>query len=294
MQRVGPDTVVEQSARVISVAFNDAEPDPDVFFADVFFADVFLDVDGERVGTRRLGPFRDCDAAVDAVVLTASLVIDPLIGAARSPSPSRTQEPAVEPPPTPWSRLPADEVVGSRRSVAPLLMGAGVGVGVASGIGPGVGPTVLGRLRVDLDVVPFVFAVGGRVDLPAVIDIDGAHRLESLAAAFFIDGCYRRILAGDVLIDGCVVAQAGVLRASAVGFDTPTPVTARVMGAGLALQVRVPVWSGLGLFSRIAVDVPLVGARLVDARGAALWQSPRVAGLWVVGIDGLGYAGGSG
>lgn len=284
--RVGADALAADSARVVDIAF---AVDSD----GAVFADVALVVDGENVGHRRLGPFIDCAAAVDAVVLATSLVIDPLGGPPPPPPTTTTtmttlttMKTTTEPPPV---------IIARRAAVEPdLWMGGGVGIGVASGLGPGVGPTLLGRFRVDIGVVPVVIGLGGRIDLPAIVDIDGAHRLESTAAAFFVDGCFRQQLTGDVVLDSCLVGEGGVLRASGIGYDDPTPVTARIMSLGAALQVRAALVSGLGIFARAAVDAPLVRARVLDARGNSLWQSPMAGGLFVVGIDGLAMAGGSG
>ena len=306
-QRLGADAIVDGSDRVIAIEFIGgdvfppapaalrvgATPQSGPLFSAPFddvdsavFANVSLVVAGEHLGQRRLGPFVDCAAAVDAVVLAASLVIDPLGG----PSPTKATATT-----TPKQSAVIDEplVVQRRTTVDGLWIGGGAGVGVASGLGPGVTPTLLGRLRVDVGEIPFVVGLGGRFDVPTVFDIDGAHRLESTAAAFFIDACYRQRLGGDVIVELYGVAEAGVLRTSGVGYDDPTPVTARIMGVGAAVQVRAPLWSGSGVFARAALDVPLVRARVVDARDAVLWQSPLVGGLLVVGIDGIALAGGS-
>jgi len=287
VERVGAAAVVDTSDRVIAVGF-------DVDTA--VFADIALVVAGEPVGQRRLGPFVDCAAAVDAVVLATSLVIDPLGGPQPSTPPPNPMTAATTTTTTTTTATTDEEpiVVPRRRDVDRLWMGGGAGIGVASGLGPGVTPTLLGRLRVDVGEIPFVVGLGGRFDLPTVVDIDGAHRLESTGAGFFVDACYRQRVVGDVLVDLCGVGEAGVLRSSGIGYEDPTPITARVMGVGAALQVRAPLWSGFGLFARAMVDMPLLRARVVDARDNVLWQSPLVGGLLVVGIDGIALAGGSG
>ncbi len=279
--RVGADAVVASGARVIAVTFGDDDDGGGVI------ANVVLDIDGERAGARRLGPFVDCEAAIAAAVLTTALVIDPL-----GPLPAS--------PPSALVVISAPESLtrgASRRErsrVTPLVIGGGAGVGVGGGLAPGVGAVVLGRLRFDLGFAPIVIAVGGRLDLPDVFVLDGRHRLESMAVGFFADGCFRQQFTNDVVADFCVVAEAGALRSEARGFERPVPVTAQVMALGAAVQVRAALWSGLGLFARGLVDTPLVGARLLDAGGDMLWESPRLGGLFVVGIDGLGVAGGSG
>lgn len=170
-----------------------------------------------------------------------------------------------------------------------LQVGLGGGVGMGSGLGPGVGQVALVRLRLDVGAVPLVVGLGGRLDLPPTLEVDGRRRLDSIAGAFTVDGCYRRHLtsSGDLVLDACGVFEAGGLRATAVGFTTPDPITAQVMTVGGALQVRSVVWGGLSTFARLAVAAPVLRARLVATGGEVIWESPLAGALLVVGTDGL-------
>ena len=268
--------------RQVSVAFVRGESSVDVTMG--------LDVDGVRLAVRHLGPFADCDAAVDAVVLAASLVVDPL-GGLPSPPPPPIPPPPPSPPPSVPGNVAASPVTPVKAPTAPppLQVGLGGGVGMGSGLGPGVGQVALARLRLDVGVVPLVVGLGGRLDLPPTLEVDGRRRLDTIAGAFSVDGCYRRSLmsSGDLVVDVCGVFEAGGLRATAVGFTRPDPITARVMTVGGALQVRTVVWGGLSTFARLAVTAPVLRARLEATGGEVIWESPLAGALLVVGADGL-------
>jgi hypothetical protein len=251
-----------------------------------------LDVGGVRLGMRRLGPFADCGAAIDAVVLATSLVVDPL----GPPPPSTLPSPLPSPPPSTRPTSTATSAgstvsttkASTTKASTPLQVGLGGGVGIGSGLGPGVGPVALARLRFDVGAVPLVVGLGGRLDLPPTLEVDGRRRLDSIAGAFSVDGCHRRSLtsSGDLILDACGVVEAGGVRATAVGFTTPDPITAQVMTVGGALQVRSVLLGGLSTFVRLAVTAPVLRARLVARGGEVIWESPLVGAMVVVGTDG--------
>ena len=171
----------------------------------------------------------------------------------------------------------------------PLQAVLAVGAGVGAGLAPGVGQVALARLRLDVGALPLVVGLGVRIDLPKALEVDGRRRLDSVGAAFSVDGCFRQDLlsSGDLMVDACVVGEAGGLRTTAVGFSVPEPITAQVMAVGGALQLRSTVWRGLGVFARLAVTAPVLRARLLAAGGDVIWESPLAGALLVVGVDGV-------
>lgn len=296
-ERVGVDVVDSVSARVIDIAF-------DCVTANEVEVELELTIDGVPRGHRALGPFVDVDRAFDAAVFAASLVIDP-IGVGPDPAPAAA--PAVPAPAVPASGVPAAstetpaavnagvarvDVVRSNHRIPPVLVGIAVGGGVSSGLSPGMAPGLLARLRLDTGILPLVIAVGARVEAPPTIVLDGTRQLESIAGAFFVDGCYRTGLVADVVADLCLTGEGGVLRAYGVGLDNAQTITARIMTLGGTLQLRAPLVGGLGVFVRASASSAVLRARLF-ADGAAVWENPPIGGLLIVGIDGVMSTGGT-
>lgn len=275
--RVGLGSVVDDGPRVVGVAFAGRAPAVEVILT--------LEQEGAFAGARRLGPFADCGTAIDAAALTIALVIEPL-PTPPSPSPS---SPSPSPAPALSVRPRAVEVAQRAWALPPVSVGLGAGGG--GGIGFGVAPGPMGLVRVHLAAgdLPVAVGVGGRVDLPEPVVIDGTRRLESVGGAFFIEGCGRLDRVDDVgalILDLCALGEAGGLRAVAIGFDDPVRGNASLVTAGAALTARVPLWSALGVFVRVGASVPLLQAHLVSG-GTTLWQSPVVIGQLTVGLDGV-------
>ncbi|HEY1100339.1 MAG TPA: hypothetical protein VGF99_15480, partial [Myxococcota bacterium] len=188
---------------------------------DTLSATIALVDDGVVVGERVLGPFRDCDAATAAAVFAATFVIEPLDDDESTAGPvddgpidDGPVDDAIEPRPTttttttmttPLPVPPPRSLVVLRRGSAALPLpphvGGGVGVGVGAGISPGLQPSLLGRLRLDIGVVPVVIGLGARFDLPATLQLDDTHVLDTVAAAFFLDGCWRIGAPAGVAVD---------------------------------------------------------------------------------------------
>jgi hypothetical protein len=246
---------------------------------------VTLDVKGQRVGARRLGPFRSCEAATDAAVLAVTLVVDPLGPLPPTPTPPTTPTPTPTTPTTTPTTLET-VVVQAPSVVSPWSVALSAGGGVGSGFGVVPGPMGLVRLRLDPGVVPVVVAMGGRLDVPGPLVVDGKRQVESVGGAFFVEGCFGAKAPADVVVDLCGLGQAGGLRALGVGIDNAVSATPRLIGVGAAVVVRVPLWTGLGVFARFAVDAPVLRARLF-ADGEVLWESPPFTGQVAVGLDGL-------
>ena len=278
--RAGPGSVVDEGPRLVEVRYQLRPLSSTTGVA----ADVRLIVDGVPRGARRLGPFPQCGALEDALALTLSLIVDPLL----PPAPTATSTTTTTTNIDTAAPLAAELRVPLRASGgrAPLQVQGVVGVGVAGGFAPGFGPSGLVRLR--LGVGWLGVGVGARFDLPAPLIVDGERRLESGAAAAVVDGCFVRQLfdgGGDVDVEACGVLEAGALRAVGIGFSQPIPTVAQVMTAGGAVGVTVPLWGGLGLHSRLGVAVPVLGARLLDGAGGVVWSSPPLTLQWLVGIS---------
>jgi hypothetical protein len=277
--RAGVGSVVAEGPRVVAVAFAGAAPRLGV--------ELTLDVAGARVGSRRLGPFGSCDAALEAAALAIALVVDPL-----GPLPAPSSTPSVPTTPATSAAAPPPEVVIRRgaSTVPPSSAALAAGVGVGSGFGVVPGPMGLVRLRLDPEVLPLAVGIGGRIDLPAPLVHDGTRMVTSVGGAFFVEGCWVGRAPGAVAVDLCGLGQAGGMRAVGVGIDNPVPATPHIIDVGAALTARVPLWAGLGAFARLAVSVPLLRARLI-ADGERFWESPPVAGQLSVGFDGLARGG---
>jgi hypothetical protein len=292
--RVGPGSVVGDGPRVLTARFSGAATEVAV--------DLSLDVMGQRTGARHLGPFPSCAAAVDAAVLAISLVIDPLASTSSSISPSSTSPsstpPSTSPSSTPpstsrrSSSSPMSPPVSSRWSPPSLLLArspssvaVGAGLGVGSGFGVKPGPMVLVQLRLDPGEVPVAVGVGGRVDLPTPLTLDGVRSVASTGGAAFLEGCLVvRLRIG--LVDLCGLAQAGALRAVSALDDGSTPVLAPLVTVGGSVAVRVPLWAGLGAFVRAGLDLPVVGARF-SFDDDVIFESAPFAGQLSVGLSGL-------
>lgn len=280
--RAGIGSVVDEGPRVIAVGFTGASPQVVV--------DITLDVEAQRVGARRLGPFADCGSAIDAAALAIALVIDPF----GAPPPSTSAPPPPPPParaPPPASLARRQPLEGPPRAwkAPPFSLGLGGAAGVGLGLGVAPGPMGIVRLHVAAAELPFAVGVGGRVDLATPLLFDGDRRLESVGGAFFAEGCGRLDRVDDVgslLLDLCGLGEVGGLRAVAVGFPDPVQGNASFATVGAAMTARVPLAPGLGAFVRVGASVPVLRARLVSD-DATLWESPLLGGQVTVGLDGL-------
>ncbi len=144
---------------------------------------------------------------------------------------------------------------------------------------------VLVQLRLDPGEVPVAVGVGGRVDLPTPLTLDGERSVASTGGAVFLEGCLVvRLRIG--LVDLCGLAQAGALRAVSAFDDGSTPVLAPLVTAGGSVAVRVPLWAGLGAFVRAGLDLPVVGARFSFDDDVSFESAP-FAGQLSVGLSGL-------
>jgi hypothetical protein len=286
--RAGIGSVVDEGPRVIAVGFTGPAPQ--------IVVDITLDVDVQRVGARRLGPFADCGSAIDAAALAIALVIDPF----GAPPPS-TSAPPPPPTPTPPAQAPLPASLTRRPSegpphawkVPPFSLGLGAAAGVGIGLGVVPGPMGIVRLHVAAAELPVAVGVGGRVDAAIPLLFDGNRRLESVGGAFFVEGCGRLDRVDDVgtlLLDLCGLGEVGGLRAVAVGFLDPVEGNASFATLGAAMTARVPFWAGLGAFVRVGASVPLLPARLVSG-GVTVWESPLVTGQVTVGLDGVSRRG---
>jgi hypothetical protein len=283
--RAGIGSVVDDGPRVIAVGFTGRPPQ--------IVVDITLDVDGQRVGARRLGPFADCGSAIDAAALAIALVIDPF-----GTPPPPTAAPSPPPTPTPPARAPAPASLARRPPVEgpprawelpPFSLGLGAALGVGIGLGVAPGPMGIVRLHLAAAALPVAVGVGGRVDAATPLLFDGDRRLESVGGAFFVEGCGRLDRVDDVgslLLDLCGLGEVGGLRAVAVGFLDPVQGNASFATVGAAMTARVPLAPGLGAFVRVGATVPVLPARL-DSGGATLWETPLVNGQVTVGLDGL-------
>jgi hypothetical protein len=277
--RAGAGSVVDDGPRVVGVAFAGRAPAVEVTLT--------LEEAGVPAGARRLGPFADCGTAIDAAALAIALVIEPF--AAPPPPPSPPPPPPPAPPRALFAPRRALEAPQRPWKVPPLSVGLGAAGGVGIGFGVAPGPMGLVRAHLQAGDLPVAVGVGGRVDLPGPLVIEGPRRLESVGGAFFIEGCGRLDRVDDVgalILDLCAFGEAGGLRAVAIGFDDPVEGNASLITAGAAMTARVPLWSALGLFVRVGASLPLLPGRLVSS-GTTLWQSPVVAGQLTVGLDGL-------
>ena len=169
------------------------------------------------------------------------------------------------------------------RSPSSVAVSAGLGVGSGFGVKPG--PMVLVQLRLDPGEVPVAVGVGGRVDLPTPLTLDGERSVTSTGGAAFLEGCLVvRLRIG--LVDLCGLAQAGALRAVSAFDDGSTPVLAPLVTVGSSVAVRVPLWAGLGAFVRAGLDLPVVGARF-SFDDDVIFESAPFAGQLSVGLSGL-------
>jgi hypothetical protein len=279
---VGVAVIGGNSTRTIEIAFACAATNSVGVTLD-------LTIDGAPRGHRVLGPFVDVDHALDAAVLAASLVIDPLV--LDAPDDATAAAPDA---PAPSPATPANAVgVVRHHRIAPVMVGLAIGGGVSGGLSPGTSPGLLARLHLDAGIVPLVIALGARVEAPPAIVLDGVRQLESTAGAFFVDGCYRQALIAEVVADLCVTGEGGVLRAYGVGFANAQTITARIMTLGATLSVRAPLLAGVGVFARASASSALLRARLLADGGDVVWSNPPIGGLFVVGIDGTLLTGGS-
>ncbi|HEY1099592.1 MAG TPA: hypothetical protein VGF99_11720, partial [Myxococcota bacterium] len=90
-----------------------------------------------------------------------------------------------------------------------------------------------------------------------------------------------------IAVDACATGEGAALRVATTGYALEEPLTARVMTVGAALNARLPLLAGIGLFARLSVVAPVLKARLTTAAGAEIWRSPDVGGALIVGVDGL-------
>jgi hypothetical protein len=274
--RAGAGSVVVDGARVVRVRYRVREG---------VSAEVKLVVAGVPRGQRLLGPFAECRALEDALVLTLALIVDPLLPP--EPEPAAIPIPNLVPSSSSSSPSPSSSEIQlvprvRRMSEAPLRVQGLAGVGVGGGLAPGFGLSGLLRLQFAVDWLGI--GLGARLDLPGPLVVDGKRRLESGAAAAVVDGCFVRALS-EVDVSGCVVVEAGALRSVGVGFTQPDPTVAQIITGGGAVGVNVPLWGGLGLNTRLGLSTPLQGARLREGEGRIVWESPRVAVQWLLGIS---------
>jgi hypothetical protein len=289
--RVGAGAVVAGAHRRIVVDF--------VRAGDGWAGDVrMFDGDAER-GRRALGPAADCAAVAEAVVLTVSLVVDPLLPlrpaapppttttttpAPTAPPPTTTAPTAPPPtaPPSPtsgplprrgvaWAAVEADAAAADARAAPRWQPAAVLSTGAAGGVAPGEGAVV----GVGVVVGPRrAWSVGADAALllPRPLPVDGVRRVEAQALLLGVDACLEA-----ALVSGCLGVGAGALRAVGTGFAAGVPVVAPTVVPRGRFVVRAPLVGGATAFAAVELGVPVLRAALLDGRGVQVWESAPLA-----------------
>ncbi len=217
--------------------------------------------DGAPTSERVVSGSRDCQGLTQALALTVSLAIDPLMltrpaPPAPTPAPApRAPEPAPAPPAEPSRELK-------------------VSAAVAASLELGLHPNSLfgARTLARFGGARFSLAAGGWVTVPTRLRVESSAFVETFSAGGELGGCAQLWL-----LSACVLGRAGALRYEGMALFEARRGWLPMALVGPRIGVEWPASSPVAVYAAAELWVPLVHNRIV-VTDASVWEQARILG----------------
>jgi hypothetical protein len=212
---------------------------------------------------------KDCAELSEAMALAVALAIDPLATGPRPPAvsvPPHPPSPAGAPKEAP--RPPRPEVEDTRRWHFQFS--------VLGALGSEPGPTGGLALGSGLRFSAFSLLLEARADLPGSLVVDSGR----VEASLLVAGLLPCLHVG--VFRGCLVMQAGVLRAQAERLNDAKRLVFPHLAVGARLGLEWPAEGRWALVTHLDVTAPLIRVTLKVSE-APVWSSLPVSGALAVG-----------